>query len=63
MTNPVNGIKFNCPQCGQHLAVYAAGAGMTLACQKYGRAIIVRFPSVLDNLVFETMNNSTRTKL
>jgi DNA-directed RNA polymerase subunit RPC12/RpoP len=34
-------IKFNCPQCGQHLAVDAAGAGTTVACPKCGQSIIV----------------------
>jgi DNA-directed RNA polymerase subunit RPC12/RpoP len=34
-------IKFNCPQCGQHLTVDATGAGMTVACPKCGQAIIV----------------------
>jgi predicted RNA-binding Zn-ribbon protein involved in translation (DUF1610 family) len=34
-------IKFNCPQCGQHLAVDSTGAGTTVACPKCGQAIIV----------------------
>jgi predicted RNA-binding Zn-ribbon protein involved in translation (DUF1610 family) len=41
MTNPMNDIKFNCPQCGQHLAVDATGAGTTVACPQCGQAIIV----------------------
>ena len=34
-------IKFNCPQCGQHLTVAASGANATVACPKCGQAIIV----------------------
>ena len=34
-------IKFNCPQCGQHLAVDATGAGTTVACPKCGQAILI----------------------
>jgi hypothetical protein len=34
-------IKFNCPQCGQLLAVDATGAGLTVACPKCNQAIIV----------------------
>lgn len=34
-------IKFNCPQCGQHLAVDATGAGTPVACPKCGQAIVV----------------------
>jgi hypothetical protein len=37
----VNEIKFNCPQCGQPLAVDATGAGLTVACPKCGQAINV----------------------
>jgi DNA-directed RNA polymerase subunit RPC12/RpoP len=34
-------IKFNCPQCGEYLAVDATDAGTTVACPKCGQAILV----------------------
>ena len=34
-------IKFNCPQCGQHLTVAASGANATVACPQCGQAILV----------------------
>ena len=37
----MNDIKFNCPQCGQHLAVDATGAGLTVTCPKCGTSILV----------------------
>jgi len=41
----MNDIKFNCPQCGQHLMVAASGANATVACPQCGRAIIVPSPA------------------
>jgi cytohesin len=40
-------IKFNCPQCGQHIAVDATGAGMTVACPQCSLAILVPQPAQL----------------
>ena len=40
-------IKFNCPQCGQHIAVDATGAGMTVACPQCSLAILVPQPEQL----------------
>ncbi len=37
----MNDINFNCPQCGQHLAVEATAGGATVACPKCGQVIIV----------------------
>jgi cytohesin len=37
----MNDIKFNCPQCGQHLAVNATGAGTSVACPQCGTSILV----------------------
>jgi hypothetical protein len=37
----VNDIKFDCPQCGQHLTVAASGANTTVACPQCGLAITV----------------------
>lgn len=37
----MNDIKFNCPQCGQHLAVAAESANATVACPQCGQAIVV----------------------
>jgi hypothetical protein len=37
----MNDIKFNCPQCGQHLAVDATGAGTSVACPQCGTSILV----------------------
>jgi len=37
----VSDIKFNCPQCGQHLAVDAASAGTTVACPNCSELIVV----------------------
>ncbi len=34
-------IKFNCPQCGQHLTADATSAGATVACPKCGLPIMV----------------------
>ncbi len=34
-------IKFNCPRCGQHLAVPTSGANLTVACPNCGQAIVV----------------------
>ena len=53
-------IKFNCPQCGQHLAVDAAGAGMTVACPKCGQATSV--PSAPASRVSVTPNSSVKTR-
>jgi DNA-directed RNA polymerase subunit RPC12/RpoP len=53
-------IKFNCPQCGTHLAVDAAGAGMTVACPNCGQAIIV--PSALLPRLSAIQNSSVRIK-
>jgi DNA-directed RNA polymerase subunit RPC12/RpoP len=50
-------IKFNCPQCGQHLAVDAMGAGMTVACPKCGQAI--RVPQ-LAHLVGQVLPERTK---
>ena len=41
----MNDIKFNCPQCGQHLTVAASGANTTVACPQCGQAIIVPSPA------------------
>ena len=41
----MNDIKFNCPQCGQHLMVAASGANATVACPQCGQAIIVPSPA------------------
>jgi uncharacterized delta-60 repeat protein len=56
----MNDIKFNCPQCGQHLAVDATGVGMTVACPKCGQAIIV--PSIPASGASVTPNSSAKTK-
>lgn len=37
----MNDINFNCPHCGQSLAVDAAGAGASVACPKCGQTILV----------------------
>lgn len=37
----ISDIKFNYPQCGQHLSVDAAAAGTTVACPKCDQAIDV----------------------
>lgn len=37
----MNDIKFDCPQCGQSLAVETAGAGTSVACPQCGQAILV----------------------
>jgi hypothetical protein len=41
----VKKLKFNCPQCGQHLAVDTTGAGTTVTCPKCSQAIIVPLPA------------------
>ena len=41
----MNDIKFNCPQCGQHLMVAASGANATVACPQCGQATIVPSPA------------------
>jgi cytohesin len=40
-------IKFNCPQCGQHIAVDATAAGMTVVCPQCSLAILVPQPAQL----------------
>lgn len=37
----MNDINFNCPHCGESLAVEAATAGATVACPKCGQTILV----------------------
>lgn len=37
----MNDIKFDCPQCGQSLAVDATGAGTSVACPQCGQTILV----------------------
>jgi cytohesin len=53
-------IKFNCPQCGQHLAVDAPGAGLTVACPKCGQSIIV--PSVAVPQAVATPNSPPKIR-